>query len=267
MIYCFDIDGVLCTNTEGEYEGAEPYPEARVLGLRLNPHWLGLATMAFAHASCVDTKTDYADLASRYYNVALEGPPVHDERSRQEASGLPWSLSEYAYLSLTAVVAAEQFHLAEAMDAARYACDILIKRQAPSGHFASEHYEAPSGSHLADLIYTQNWATLGLFHCAQWFRSADYRGAFERSLSFLGTIQDASPHPRFGGCWRGLYDTRTGTWSGGDHYEGGQGSIYSGWTNAPIALAFLFALTGRSLFPRDVSRGVLATKRDPCESG
>jgi hypothetical protein len=27
MIYCFDIDGTLCTNTEGEYSGAEPFPE------------------------------------------------------------------------------------------------------------------------------------------------------------------------------------------------------------------------------------------------
>ncbi|MBI1870527.1 MAG: hypothetical protein HYS07_04955 [Chlamydiae bacterium] len=24
MIYCFDIDGTLCTNTDGEYEKAEP---------------------------------------------------------------------------------------------------------------------------------------------------------------------------------------------------------------------------------------------------
>ena len=27
MIYCFDIDGTLCTNSDGEYERAEPYPE------------------------------------------------------------------------------------------------------------------------------------------------------------------------------------------------------------------------------------------------
>lgn len=27
MIYCFDIDGTLCTNTDGEYERAEPHPE------------------------------------------------------------------------------------------------------------------------------------------------------------------------------------------------------------------------------------------------
>lgn len=25
MIYCFDIDGTICTNTEGDYENAEPF--------------------------------------------------------------------------------------------------------------------------------------------------------------------------------------------------------------------------------------------------
>ncbi|MFN4276624.1 MAG: hypothetical protein ACK4FJ_09995 [Ferrovibrio sp.] len=27
MIYCFDIDGTLCTNTYGAYEKAEPWPD------------------------------------------------------------------------------------------------------------------------------------------------------------------------------------------------------------------------------------------------
>jgi len=27
MIYCFDIDGTICTNTEGDYENAEPFPD------------------------------------------------------------------------------------------------------------------------------------------------------------------------------------------------------------------------------------------------
>jgi len=26
MTYCFDIDGTLCTNTDGEYAKAQPYP-------------------------------------------------------------------------------------------------------------------------------------------------------------------------------------------------------------------------------------------------
>ncbi len=28
MTYCFDIDGTLCTNTEGAYESAQPFPDA-----------------------------------------------------------------------------------------------------------------------------------------------------------------------------------------------------------------------------------------------
>lgn len=27
MIYCFDIDGTICTNTEGEYDRARPYDD------------------------------------------------------------------------------------------------------------------------------------------------------------------------------------------------------------------------------------------------
>lgn len=27
MIYCFDIDGTLCTNTHGAYDTAQPFPE------------------------------------------------------------------------------------------------------------------------------------------------------------------------------------------------------------------------------------------------
>lgn len=38
-----------------------------------------------------------------------------------------------------------------------------------------------------------------------------------------------------------MYDLRAGNRGGG-----GQNSIYSGWTNAPIALAALFAAEGKS---------------------
>ncbi|NQV47714.1 MAG: hypothetical protein HQ504_08025 [Rhodospirillaceae bacterium] len=27
MIYCFDIDGTICSNTEGDYEAAEPFKD------------------------------------------------------------------------------------------------------------------------------------------------------------------------------------------------------------------------------------------------
>ena len=230
-----------------------PFEEKPMLGLRLNPHWMGLAAMAFAHAAREDQETDYAGLVADYYCVVLEGPPADDERSQRAASsGLPWSISEYAYLSLAAAVAGAQFGLAEAIEAARYACNVLVERQSSLGHFPSEHYETPTDPNLVDLIYTQNWATLGLLQSAKLFQSPKYRSAFDLSIDLLGDIQDHSPEPHFCGCWRGLYDVKLRTWSGGDRYEGGQRSIYSGWTNAPINLAFLFTLTGTSLLPEEI---------------
>jgi hypothetical protein len=149
---------------------------------------------------------------------------------------------------MTASIAARQFGGLEATDCARVASDALLRFQEPTGHFRAEHYETPDAPELADMIYTQNWATLGLWHSAQLFDSDEYRRAHLRSLEFLASVQDDSPAPYLRGCWRGLYDTRAGAWGGGDRYEGGANSIYSGWTNAPLAWAFLFSVMDESLF-------------------
>ena len=45
-----------------------------------------------------------------------------------------------------------------------------------------------------------------------------------------------------------MFDMESGTWSGGDCYEGGAGSIYTGWTNAPISIAIALSLLQESLF-------------------
>ena len=66
-------------------------------------------------------------------------------------------------------------------------------------------------------------------------------------MQLLLKIQDADPAPQFNGCWRGMYDLQTGTWGGGDRYEGGAGSIYTGWTNAPISLWLLAEREGKAL--------------------
>jgi len=46
MTYCFDIDGTLCTNTYGEYQDAQPFPEviARVNELFAAGHRILLYT-------------------------------------------------------------------------------------------------------------------------------------------------------------------------------------------------------------------------------
>ena len=104
-------------------------------------------------------------------------------------------------------------------------------------------------SQVSSARFPLNWATLGLYHAWLLFdREPVYRSALDRSLTFLERIQDRSGALYFDGCWRGSYDTQRGAWGGGNRWEGGQDSIYSGWTNAPLALAFLFDLTGQSLF-------------------
>ncbi len=226
-----------------------PY-EKGLEGTNLSPHWLGLTTMAFAHAAAMDSEIDYTDVVRKYFEYASSGLPKHLSDSRNPTiTGLPWTLSEYGYLALAGSIAAKQFDMPLARETARSAADLLVKHQYETGHFPAEHDESPAAPHLADLIYTQNWATLGLYHAWLLFgREEKYRRAFDRSLEFLALIQDKSEEPWFKGCWRGLYDTKTGDWGGGDRWEGGQGSIYSGWTNAPISLAFLFDITGESLF-------------------
>jgi hypothetical protein len=223
----------------------EPLP-----GSNLSPHWLGLVTMALAHASAADPATNYTDLIAAYYECAPSGPPRFEAHARPPTTtGLPWTLSEYGYLSLAASVVARQLGLPAARDAARLAADALVAHQQDTGHFPAEHPESPTATHLADFVYTQNWATLGLYHAWLLFdRHEAYRRALDRSLEFLARVQDASGAPWTDGSWRGLYDTQAGAWGGGDRWEGGAGSIYSGWTNAPIALAFLFDATGASLF-------------------
>jgi hypothetical protein len=220
-----------------------------VQGIRMNPHWIGLLTMAFAHAQAADPGTDYSDVVHRYYaSYVMRGPPAFDEASRRAAHHHPWSISEYAYLSLSASVCAGVFDDDAVRAALRTSVAILLESQLDQGTFPSEHYEAPAAPNLVDLVYTQNWATLGLLHAARVLDDAACGRAAEKSLDLLARIQDTSPQPWLAGCWRGLYDLSAGRWGGGDLSEGGANSIYSGWTNAPIALAFLFSATGESLF-------------------
>ncbi len=234
---------------QGRDTPAEALADIPMLGLKLNPHWIGLACMALAHASAADPETPYRKVIDAYYAVALDGPPPRDAAyAPPPGTGRAWTFSEYAYLGLTAAVVARQFPDSRAPEIAAAAGRELLKTQAPDGHFPAEHNEAPAAPHLADLIYTDNWAALALHHLHALTGDTAYRRARDRSLRFLASIQDTSESPHFNGCWRGMYDTQAGRWGGGDRFEGGANSIYSGWTNAPISCAFLFAAGAGDLF-------------------
>ncbi len=228
-------------------------------GTMLNPHWLGPVTMALSWGYAQNGNRAYHDLIRRYYALLPDGPPAWDESSRVNDPQYKWSVSEYAYLTLVASIAAKTFDDEAIKQVAQTAAAVLLAKQFATGHFASNHYEAPVGDHIADLIYTQNWATLGLQHLALLCpEKTEYRRAFEKSLAFLIRIQEHSDNRFFDGCWRGMFDTQANAWGGGDKFEGGQGSIYSGWTNAPISIAMLLELTGKNLFPAE-RQGCLGT--------
>ena len=116
-----------------------------------------------------------------------------------------------------------------------------------SGNIPAEHYEAPCGSQLVDFIYTVNWALLAMQQFKFVSNNAEADAAYKKLLDLVLNLQDDSSDKRFAGCWRGMYDLEHRQWGGGSVIEGGADSIYSGWTNVPIALAIWCELTQQPL--------------------
>jgi hypothetical protein len=79
-----------------------------------------------------------------------------------------------------------------------------------------------------------NWFYTAMVFFEKELPSAEGREWLDKFSEFLADIQDSSPQKELHGCWRGMYDISNKSWGGGDCYEGGANSIYSGWTNAPI---------------------------------
>lgn len=240
------LDFLDANGREANYDYMSP-----MMGMRLNPHWLGLTTLAFSWAYVLEPDERYRELTHRIFDIMPDGPPKWDTLCHVEDAELPWAVSEYAYLMLEGTVAANAFGDERFLAVASASAATLEKRRNAFGSFVSNHHEAPRGDHFADLIYTHNWALLGLVHLAA-LKPDDalVREMLDDATELVLQIQDTSSDDHFRGCWRGMYDCSRREWGGGDKHEGGANSIYSGWTNAPISIALLFQLTGKSLFPR-----------------
>ena len=199
-------------------------------GRLAKPHWGALATMALAESSKYQNCDKYYEFCKKYFSE-LESPDV----------------SEDAYALIGAMNCALKFDCEFfRQTACKYADKIIAKFDEEYSTVPSEHAtEAPVGKEFADLIYTINWVLLGMreFSLAE---NGKYRPQLDKIIDLLVSIQDDSESLSFKGCWRGMYDVKNHTWNCGDMYEGGSGSIYTGWTNAPISLGLLFECIGKS---------------------
>ena len=199
------------------------------------PHWGSLPVMALARAWQVKPDDRYREVADTYHRYLQE----HHQKL---------TTSEFGYAVLGATMAHRVFDDALSLETAVLFADKILERMDPlTGSIASEHYEAPDGANLADTIYTVNWAFLALQNMTALTGERKYRDGFDKLLALLLNIQDRTPKKHLYGCWRGMFDLDAGTWGGGDCYEGGAGSIYTGWTNAPIDIVLINAINQKSL--------------------
>lgn len=212
---------------EHAFNTGEDYP--RWQGNLKLPHWGALAAGAIA-VSRKDMDKEYSrkarQLTGQYFDYVMEHLTEFNP-------------SELAYALLGAV-------LAERYDNAKKICRMLLATIDPeTGCPPSSHYEAPAGEHLADLIYTVNWSSLALAAYLGHKSDAAAKKALTRMVELLTAIQDDCLDKHLAGCWRGMYDLDAGCWGGGDRFEGGGSSIYTGWTNAPLGWVLASSLGGK----------------------
>ena len=210
-------------------------PQEKWLGWLQLPHWGVPPCMALLAACAVDPQEKYAWLVRRYHQY------MADHLADFNASELT-----YALIGATAAFKLFQddfyWRLALAIGDR-----ILVRMDRETGNLPSEHHEAPKGAHLVDTIYTANWALLGLQNLCRVCPKKEYAEAYAKLLRLLENIQDDGAVLQYRGSWRGMYDLQARHWGGGNCYEGGAGSVYSGWTNAPIGMAMLWAARRESM--------------------
>ena len=200
------------------------------------PHWGSMMVMALAEAWRAEADPRFAEAIDRYHRYLLKNPDG-------------FTTSELGYAVIGAVQSRASRNDTLSLEVAECYGRKLLGAMAPeTGNIAAQHYEAPVGEALADTIYTLNWAVLALQDLAEYGENkTEYHAAFEKLMRLLLKIQDNASEAWLNGCWRGMFDLNNGTWGGGDCFEGGASSVYTGWTNAPIAWAVVNELSGRTL--------------------
>lgn len=128
----------------------------------------------------------------------------------------------------------------------------------PSSNESYGTTEAPviqqNGDPASDLLYTQNFAFLGLHEAAAATNDVKIRETEDNLADFLCRIQLRSQkHPYLNGCWMRSFDyKRWEYWGSSSDLGWGAWCVESGWMNTWIASVFAMRTLDRTLF--DLSR-------------
>lgn len=148
------------------------------------------------------------------------------------------------------------------------ACGAIAEEVGAEGHGSygpprsNEAYgtaEAPliqqNGDPLCDLLYTSNFAFIGLYEAAAATGEQFYADAADRLAGFLCRCQVRSAaHPELDGGWFRAFDFRLWDYWASNADEGwGAWCIESGWTQGWISTTFALRCMGASLW--DVAGG------------
>ena len=203
------------------------------------PHWGGMRVMALAFAYSASLDERFREAALKFLQPDIE--KIDDFRKGKAKA--PYDMSNCGYFSMIGSSLMHSIKNQDIENSVETVVDYLLKNQSDIGHWPGEWWEGSSGENVADLVYGQNWTTLGLQAYAQLRGDLRVEAAVRKSLDFLASIQNNSNFPKTNGAWLGSYDVKRKTWGGEDRKEGGPSCIYTGWTNAPIDLAFISEVT------------------------
>ena len=107
-----------------------------------------------------------------------------------------------------------------------------------------------NGDPVCDLLYTLNYALLGLHEAAAATSDAAFASAEDRLVEFLCRVQLRSKdHPYLDGAWMRSFDYNLWeNWGSSSDTGWGAWCVETGWTNTWIASVLAMRHTGESLF-------------------
>ena len=121
-----------------------------------------------------------------------------------------------------------------------------------------------NGDTATDLLYTANWAFIGLHEASLVLDDKPIKDACGRMAEFFCRIQIASKeHPYLDGCWmRGFDFAKWEYWGSSADTDWGAWCVESGWINTWICTAMILHRRGESLFNLSAKKDFEIIARD-----